>query len=41
MQGSIDALGKLGPLRLMLHIYINILVQLPEADFESAIFKTL
>lgn len=39
MQSSSAAVGKLGPLWLMQHIHINILVQLPEADYESAIFN--
>lgn len=38
MQSSNAAVGKLGPLWLMHHIHINILVQLPEADYKSAIF---
>lgn len=33
--------GKLGQLWLMHHIHINILVQLPEAEYEFAIFNTL
>lgn len=41
MQSSNAAVGKLGPLWLMHHIHIDILVQLPEADYESAIFNTI
>lgn len=36
MQSINVALGKLGPLWLMHHIRINILVQLPEADCKYA-----
>lgn len=40
MQSGNAAVGKLGPLLLMHHIHINMLVRLPEADCESAIFNT-
>lgn len=40
MQSSNAAVGKLGPLWLMHHIHINVLVQLPAEDYESAIFNT-
>lgn len=36
-----SAVGKLGPLWLMQRIHVNILVQLPEADYKSAISNTL
>lgn len=41
MQSSNAAVGKLGPLWLMHHIHINILAQLPETDYEYAIFNTI
>lgn len=41
MQSSNAAVGKLGPLWLMRHIRVNILVQLPDADYKSAIFNTV
>lgn len=41
MQSINVAVGKLGPLWLMHHIHINILVRLPEADYESAIFNAI
>lgn len=41
MQRVNAAEGKLGQLWLMHHIHINILVRLPEAKYEFAIFNTL
>lgn len=41
MQSSSAAVGKLGPLWLMHHIYINRLVQLLEAAHETAISNTI
>lgn len=41
MQRVNAAEGKLGQLWLMHHIHINILVWLPEAEYEFAIFNTL
>lgn len=41
MQSINVAVGKLGPLWLMHHIHINILVRLPEADYESAFFSAI